>query len=58
LTITHEFFEGDRVSLEDASGTHYGTVRKVWTTGLITVEWDSGTSEKCLPTELTKLAGE
>jgi len=52
--ITHEFFIGDRVSILDARGEHHGTVTAVWTTGLVTVRWDSGVEEKCQPEEIEK----
>jgi hypothetical protein len=50
--ITHGFFEGMRVTLTDANGECFGTVERVWTTGLISVRWDSGSLEKCRPDEL------
>jgi len=52
MPITHGFFEGMTVSIEDARGEHLGTVERVWTTGLISVRWDSGVLEKCRPEEL------
>jgi hypothetical protein len=54
MSVTHEFFVGDRVSLVDIAGTHFGVVEQVWTTGLVSVRWESGALEKVPYRELTK----
>lgn len=45
--------QGDRVALTDANGTHAGTVMVRNDTGMCSVKWDSGVTERIHELALT-----